>query len=411
MAYYGSLWIGGRDFQSDSKSSIAGLFKLTKASEVDQQFILGEGSWIVEIKKGYDVIVARCNNDYGYNQVLTESYRICQQALDLLSVLYHHTLAIKSYSSEYHIIYKKDKEYILRSIGLAKIGFDISVTVEVKDKYGNIKPPQKPLPPEWIPAFRYYRLSQLSDDLEDAYRNLFLSFESILSKFQRKSKRESETQWIISTLQFLATNFSLDIFKSKDTTLISQISEFVDLQYKENRCRLFHAKNPSDLLPIDDINPELLLKSYSSLLRVWRDIVSNCQNLSIGGGCVTYVGFRELMKPLPNTSYNLMITEDDSPESKNDKLLSPKQLPCYQLKNVIFNLDKNPGEVSVFGDFVPDKLKSLQIYRIGLITDGILFVIHGIKEGLTLSDIDRYEVEQIIQMKNKNTPSTNFDRH
>ncbi len=39
---------------------------------------------------------------------------------------------------------------------------------------------------EWNTAFRYYRMSRLSKDRYEAYRNLYLSFENILSTISKK---------------------------------------------------------------------------------------------------------------------------------------------------------------------------------------------------------------------------------
>jgi hypothetical protein len=46
------------------------------------------------------------------------------------------------------------------------------------------------------PALRFYRLSQASDDLFDAYRNAYLAFECLISGESAKSKGESELQWL-----------------------------------------------------------------------------------------------------------------------------------------------------------------------------------------------------------------------
>ena len=49
---------------------------------------------------------------------------------------------------------------------------------------------------EWDESLRYFRLSQTTDDLFDAFRNLFLALESILSLKTPQKDSESESKWL-----------------------------------------------------------------------------------------------------------------------------------------------------------------------------------------------------------------------
>jgi hypothetical protein len=51
-----------------------------------------------------------------------------------------------------------------------------------KDAAGNIIPPPPRPPATWHESMRYFRLAQVTDDLFDAYRNLYLALVSLLTK-------------------------------------------------------------------------------------------------------------------------------------------------------------------------------------------------------------------------------------
>ena len=81
--------------------------------------------------------------------------------------------------------------------------------------------------------FRFYRLSQLTDDLFDAYRNAYLCLECLVSAESPKSPSESEVAWLKrvlggSLLAGLPTGIAVD--------------QTVERLYKRGRLPLFHAK-------------------------------------------------------------------------------------------------------------------------------------------------------------------------
>jgi hypothetical protein len=70
---------------------------------------------------------------------------------------------------------------VLRLVSTATLQFGVgSITLEIKDSQGNIVPPT-PVMPEHHIGFRFFRLAQVTDDLYDAYRNMYLAFEVMLS--------------------------------------------------------------------------------------------------------------------------------------------------------------------------------------------------------------------------------------
>jgi len=112
-------------------------------------------------------------------------------------------------------------------------------TVTVQDANGNVVPSTPVIPKHHI-GFRFYRLSQVSDDLYDAYRNMYLAFESILSSQYPKSKG-LEINWLRQSLNAAASDLQLSNLIPvgvADPTgyLLAKI-------YDGARLPLFHAKD------------------------------------------------------------------------------------------------------------------------------------------------------------------------
>jgi hypothetical protein len=68
------------------------------------------------------------------------------------------------------------------------------IRITVRDQDGN-EVPSEPIRPDYHPALRFYRLSQVTDDLYDSYRNMYLAFEMLISsRFQKGN--EQELKWL-----------------------------------------------------------------------------------------------------------------------------------------------------------------------------------------------------------------------
>jgi len=92
-------------------------------------------------------------------------------------------------------------------------------------------------------SYRYFRFAQLSDDLFESFRNLWLCFESYITyKFPRNEK-EKELDWYTRALQEFSKTHEQD--ENKYDRILNSL-------YKFGRCSLFHSKENQDkILPND----------------------------------------------------------------------------------------------------------------------------------------------------------------
>jgi hypothetical protein len=305
-------------------------------------------------------------------------------------------------------LFQRDGEAILRHFSVTTLGIRASVSVEVRDKDGNIKP-SAPIPePLWTWAFRYYRLSQASQDIFEAYRNLFLSLEALLNHIRPKLQNEREKRWLKNALSEVATKVQLANHAPRG--IADPIDYFMKAQYEGIRCRLFHAKYPDALLPHEELNPTDVLVGYEALLRLWRDIAEIYFQVPHGGGMVTtYQGFRSLMDRFFSRPLSLYFTEDDSPPQENDIQVSPLGLPTFEFEQSTYLGETTPGVVSWQGEIsLLDIHRSLSIHRICSLVDKTLLNVDLIRDGLSPSGADVFQTYQSVRLLNIGQPKTIF---
>lgn len=97
-------------------------------------------------------------------------------------------------------------------------------------------------------GFRFFRFSQISRDLLDSYRNLWLSFECLISTYTPKKKNEPEFKWYCRALNELSEQSSQNDFK--ELLKLKPAEILIKDLYKDTRCSLFHSKqNENYLVP------------------------------------------------------------------------------------------------------------------------------------------------------------------
>ena len=149
-------------------------------------------------------------------------------------------LATRDYIDEYITWWSENGENWISFISTETLTFSMGeVTAIIRDKDGKIVP-QTPSIPNYYLAFRFYRLAQVSDDLFDSYRNMYLAFESFLSLvFPKGNGREID--WIRNSLKQSKTILHLQ--NLVPSGIPSCIDYIIDTIYEKARLPLFHAKN------------------------------------------------------------------------------------------------------------------------------------------------------------------------
>lgn len=408
MVRIGDMHIGGKEGipgeEDRYPSGVA--FHLSKKSPVDETYEFASGIWTVEIKKNNQHIVARSREAFPENEILREGFDSCQKFLDLVSVNKKITLGIDHPDREYILVFNKNDRITGRIVTNADLGISVEATCTIKDKEGNVV--EQPPDPQrsWIPAFRYYRISQSETDLYDAYRNLYLAFESLLQYIIPIQTGERETAWLLRALNEVGKNVSLRETVPEGKDPIPYIS---GVYYEHYRCKTFHAKNRDYILPHEWADAEKLSEAYEGLLRIWRAISVAYNLIPGGGGVVTYQGFMGMMDAMANQGFLMHFTDDPSPEDKDDTRVSPRGHPVYSTKENIYVRDFHPGIVLCKSTLEnPEQTGLVLIHRFCLTFGDVLFSEAYYEDGIYPAGIDILEGHETFRLINKSSPKTIF---
>jgi hypothetical protein len=296
---------------------------------------------------------------------------------------------------------------ILRHYSVSELGIKVTAHAEVRDKEGNIKPHVPAPEPVWTWAFRYYRLSQASRDIFEAYRNLFLSLEALLCLITPRWPSEREISWLKRALQHVAGMVQLARYVPQGT--VDPVDHLIQTQYVNTRCRLFHAKFPDALLPCDELSSTEVLDAYMVLIELWRSISVSYLRVPSAGGGFTRHGFKSMMDGTFKRPLSMCFTEDDSPPHKDDTEVSPLGATVLGFAESEYLSETRPGVVSWRGQTsVSDALSQIHVHRICTCLDGSLMWTSFISDGLSLSGVDTFQTLQSARLVSLGEPKTAF---
>ncbi len=408
MAFLGNMFIAGAEYLNGKyKSGVA--FSLSRKSPLSCVYEIVAGSWQVEFRKDSDDVIARTTAALDQEALQSNGFEAVQTALDVLSV----KGILSAYVTRPAItnigVYWSNFRSVVYLQSLFNFGMGVSVQMQQLDASGKeIKPPP-PHEPIWNESFRYYRLSQSSNDLFEAYRNLFLAFEALLNTICAKS-REGEAAWLKRALSVVNSRMSLAYFAPSGSS--DPIEYIVNSQYINVRCKLQHAKFPAAELPHSSLNPVTVRQAYNELVRLWRQIAGTYFNVPTGGGVITYAGFEVMMANGFKDGAAILYTSDDLPPHDEDTDVSPRSFPVHEFVRSSYKGQVRPGVVRLFGQEDTSGLAEhydKPIHRVCSRTGPALFGVAYIEQGLVVSGVDRWECIHDFRLINTAQPNVEFE--
>lgn len=222
----------------------------------------------------------------GYVAVLRRALDSANSGLDILAMRGYGDLSIMDAEDE-HLTWRSGPQGLtLRITGVATFPFRASAAGRVTWPDGTEVPPPPPPVITWHPSFRYYRLSQISTDIVDAYRNRWLAIESILDSISPKQGRESETSWLHRALGMAAQDVDLT------DLLDGRIDSICRTVYEDKRNALFHAKTQrAPIMPRGSSSRGTLLQAHSLLAQLYLRLAGQYLDVRRPASLMTYEGF------------------------------------------------------------------------------------------------------------------------
>ena len=246
----------------------------------------------VELHKDSRDLVVRLPTAISPADVLKEVVRIASAGLDLLAAE-GGPFAVIGLRPETDLTWWKDGiGKVVRVAVHHRIALRVCASASVVDAAGNKAVESGPTQPRLHESFRYFRLSQCTDDLFDAFRNAYLAMESVLADIEPKRSREAESAWVrraIATAQLQA-----DLSGAIGCLPGDVPARFHDNVYKSVRCPLFHGKKMG-LDPASSPDRERVLCAYEVVIQCLVLLASARYGFRTGGsGGLSRHGFAGL---------------------------------------------------------------------------------------------------------------------
>lgn len=389
--------------------SAGGAFLLNGAGRAHKSLDVGDG-WVVETRPNSRYVLARGGTAGTYDDALRDSFDAAQRGLDLLcikGVADHNTVDA---DGEHIAWWTEDGGLVLRTVMHNVLCATVSsATVIITDKDGNPVPQLLPPPTPWDASFRYYRLSQLTDDLTDAYRNLWLAFESLLDEIEPFRKgQEREGQWLERALARADSLVGLTKFVSPGPTG-DTVKAAYDIFYLGTRNFIFHAKrSQSSLLPHGSEARGTLAATYRHLLRLYLALVEATMGTSRPSSGIYFPTF---LRRIESMGADLVIhaTDDDTPFDPDQAAISPG---CGHVARLATGHAPELAQARMrefLGRAPASALGSLsQLSKVVTTIGGDVTTVDAIKGRLTLGGVAFLEAQVGIRLGNANQPKDTF---
>jgi hypothetical protein len=297
-------------------------FELTK--EVVHSHVLHIDGCEVEVAKGQSVLVVRGSDFTEPRSTVEWALPIGLKALDLLAAGLNESYSLSSISDCHALWYMEGDDLVVRVVLRHLQEWGGPQQHEGRMVIASSAPLPLPLPAniEWHESFRYFRLSQTTDDLFEAYRNAYLALESILSVIappdDSGKKPEAEGVWMRRALGVAAQRVTLTGFAQGGG---DPVDELMDIHYAQIRSGLSHAKvaRPS-LLPQTVADRVLVSRQLEYLVQLYQRLAQSVLGFGPARGTLTAGFMRSEAKKFLDASDGFVSSEPGPVRSVEDLL-------------------------------------------------------------------------------------------
>jgi hypothetical protein len=406
--------LGGIPLLDTAGTSVSGAaFELDTPTR--ESAVAAVEGWTIEVSQQTKLVVVRGGSDTSHEGAFEQGLLRAQQGLDLLSIQGKGDLSIRRFDDDHLVWWKESGGIVIRVVSIAPVTVDVPpVNVEVTDASGRPVPQAPTQPPEWHESFRYFRLSQTSDDLFDAYRNAYLALESLLSSItpQRLDAEgkvaEGEGAWFRRALEQAGTIVELPLLVPAETADPAQY--LFDELFVSMRSAMSHAKSGRKvLLPRTQPERQDVTDSLSRLVRLYLKLVEEHLAVRRMGGGMSTVAFR-MMFGGTLSDMTVVASDDESPFDSSDSAINPGGGRTVTLT------EASPLDTSV--PFVATKLASAPtnvlddlpfIHRVGGVSPSGNPAMAAVLEApLVLGSAVRFEVMLGLRGTNLRQPRTRY---
>lgn len=277
-----------------------------------------------------------------------------------------------------------------------------------------MKPDPPPRALVWHPSFRHYRLSQVTDDLYDAFRNAYLALESVLSDVHPIRVKadgrpaEAEGRWFKEALAKAGELLPLKDFVSDQCA--DPVDELFEELYKKVRTAIFHSKtNLPTALPQDSARRSDLLSRLDVVIKLYLSLTDKQLGIRPPSGGVTHFGFLHFTKGLED-NVEVYVTDASTPFKPDQETVNPNGGTVALMETrESAELERKLLRVFVGALDLTSARGLSHITKFAIATrSGGLLAAHELKGSLELSGVDRLEARIGVRARNVREPKRSY---
>jgi hypothetical protein len=284
MATHGSVEILDPSGQYPSSG---GAFTLDQAAPTDLSVSGGEG-WTIHVSQGSRDAIATGGRATSYEDAWSTALAYANKGLDLFSAKGIADLNIVDSSDAQEVWWITENGVALRFVFI-RTTIHMSMP-EFRITWEGQPPNRETI---WHPSFRYFRRSQTTDDLFEAYRNLYLAVESLLDSIAQPNRGEREKDWLVRSLTTAAGKVHIDGYAPAGAG--TPIERIVNDLYSTTRTAVFHAKNSRPIyLPGEARDRSQVEAALKRITNLYLALANGFQALGRQRGAMATMGFHKL---------------------------------------------------------------------------------------------------------------------
>jgi hypothetical protein len=404
MARLGNIRFVERDAGYDS----AAAFLLARSPKNDAVVSCGNGE--AEVSQDSAYVVARFNGAVNSENARNQGLELAQKGLDLMSIMGTADLLTQKSTEEYLLSWRTEGQQVVRIHSTTTLSFTVnSPMISVRDQDGNEVTKDPAIPAHHL-AFRFFRLSQTSDDLYDAFRNMYLSFELLLSSKYPPRSRERERAWLERGIASADQDLDLgNCFRPKPQNLVHEIISRV---YKSARLPLFHAKTGRFVLaPHGSVEERhKLLEALELLTQIVLAMSSSWYGARrLGGGVFHAWVYQNLWETYKRG--RVLALQGDEPFRKDERDLSHERYAsAVEMNTEVKDDPDDPRAPLLIADVGVSSLWRGELTQIAVVGPKSPMLSHALESPLSLEGFDRLEYVDKAAIENVRQSKRRFAR-
>lgn len=368
------------------------------------------GDTEVEIRQGLSAVVVRGIKGSDYESVIALAPELANQGLDIFSMTGQARLALDDLWRTHAAWWPGREGIIIRSWCSATAVFAAEGTGVVRGPDGEVKLPDVEPPVPWQESMRYFRMSELTDDLFDAFRNIYLALESLLNfiepiRLTRKGRpAEGEEEWFKRALRKAAGGVDLAQFTRTQAT--DPVREIYDELHNQIRNRVFHAKDVlQPFLPQNLIRRDQVMEAKVRYSRLFLALSGKAFGTRFPDGGLSFstTAIQQTLEAVTK-GWRVAVTSDPAPTDTAEQVISPKGEPHIVLPVSRFNDPRGDDFKALIARAPIDQVTVVMsaVGRVGSVDlNEQLGIIGSLGGRLSLTGLDRCEFVISVSMKGR----------